>query len=892
MNKLVPQFRYLTWIMALLTPLTVQADISVVNLQTSHGRITLELYPDDAPITVDNFLSYVNRGFYDGLIFHRVIENFMIQAGAYDADFYDFLAGDPNFSDPGWLYDPLYYHEPNDPIVNESDNGLKNVRGTIAMARTSAPDSATSQFFINQLDNPHLDATSGRNGYAVFGRVIEGMDVVDTIAQLPTQYVHSSFEDLPVDPVVINQATLVLSFSSTSGDFREVDFLGAQDGSVRTYLGQGSFSGQSYTQSFSPETYLNVACLRWRQTAEPNRNVDQFDLLLARDDRGFIWVFQYELNDDTLVDANSPAQFVPLSALTNTMHFRLLSGNFNPSNLADPNNILVREENGATITEQIIAFNESLPRLPYYSNELILVEQTRLVDPNDITWRYYHASVGLVLDLCDDSGAPDGDGWRLGWYGESQPSFRSGSDDFRDVPFINAEPADLRIYLGQGSFTGSSFDITCATQERLGVKCLKITESPVDSIRPEGTKLLARDQSGGLWLFERTTAGLIDFSAAYIDQIVPLKKANDMHLLLMTGVAVETGTSITVGDGPDVETEEIISLNESLERFPDFDNQLMLVKWFQQGHEDLAQWQYFHETTALMQQVASNIVDPNLPDPNGDGWYLREPQQMQDVVIVLKVGKTPLPPSDYFKVGGQFAATPDDFSGRELEFRVGPYRLTIDTDDPGFTKSTPVENVYLYKGTPDGTARIVALMDLRRGRFIISARRVNLTGLNSPVKVELRAGDYYGAALASVKAGQDTPLRFMRGEEDILRLHSFRFVYDDGPNAYWSYGLTVVGDIATDFYPLSLAGKEITIIWGQSTFTIPAGVNGLKQQGRREKFIYKNPGQNLRLAYFDLENCKFRVVIAQAHLNRLPQNLSIRFEKDDDTYFQQSISVP
>lgn len=166
----------------------------VVVLETNFGDISIELYPADAPITVDNFLSYVNSGFYDSLLFHRVIDGFMIQAGR-------FLYYNGQF----------YYRNPGDSIVNESYNGLLNLRGTIAMARTDEPDSATAQFFINHIDNTSLDRVDDTDvGYCVFGNVTEGMDVVDDIAVVPTTYVQYVSDDFPYDPMVGIYAASVL----------------------------------------------------------------------------------------------------------------------------------------------------------------------------------------------------------------------------------------------------------------------------------------------------------------------------------------------------------------------------------------------------------------------------------------------------------------------------------------------------------------------------------------------------------------------------------------------------------------------------------------------------------------------------------------------------------
>jgi peptidyl-prolyl cis-trans isomerase A (cyclophilin A) len=160
-----------------------------VRLSTSVGDIVVELDKDKAPKTVDNFVQYVKAGHYDGTVFHRVIDNFMIQGGGMSAD----MNEKPTRA----------------PIPLESRNGLANVRGTVAMARTMDPNSATSQFFINVKDNAFLDQANARdgNGYAVFGRVVEGMDVVDKIKGVPTGN-KGGHQNVPVQPVVINKATL------------------------------------------------------------------------------------------------------------------------------------------------------------------------------------------------------------------------------------------------------------------------------------------------------------------------------------------------------------------------------------------------------------------------------------------------------------------------------------------------------------------------------------------------------------------------------------------------------------------------------------------------------------------------------------------------------------
>ena len=155
---------------------------TIVVLTTSMGNIEIKLATKEAPVTTENFLSYVEDDYFDGTIFHRVIPGFMIQGGGFNPDGTQKTTGDP--------------------IALESDNGLKNERGTIAMARTNNPDSATSQFFINLVDNAFLDKSSGSDGYAVFGEVVEGLDVVDAIAGVKTS-TKGAFQDWPEEDIVI-----------------------------------------------------------------------------------------------------------------------------------------------------------------------------------------------------------------------------------------------------------------------------------------------------------------------------------------------------------------------------------------------------------------------------------------------------------------------------------------------------------------------------------------------------------------------------------------------------------------------------------------------------------------------------------------------------------------
>ncbi|MBB6066880.1 peptidylprolyl isomerase [Methanococcus maripaludis] len=163
-------------------------EVVYATIQTNYGNMTFELYPDKAPITVENFKKYAESGFYEGTIFHRVISDFMIQGGGFTAN--------------GTKKETI------DPIKNEAKNGLSNKRGTIAMARTNIVDSATSQFFINTVDNSYLDYQNDQNyGYAVFGEMTDGFDVLDKIENVATAN-NGQYQNWPVEDVIIEKVTI------------------------------------------------------------------------------------------------------------------------------------------------------------------------------------------------------------------------------------------------------------------------------------------------------------------------------------------------------------------------------------------------------------------------------------------------------------------------------------------------------------------------------------------------------------------------------------------------------------------------------------------------------------------------------------------------------------
>lgn len=191
------QTRIAAFLFMLIACVSAQAANPYVQIETNKGSFVVELYPEKAPVSVANFLKYVENGFYPGTVFHRIVDRFMIQGGGFTSDL---------------------KHKPTlEPIVNESNNGLRNERGTLAMARTFDPNSGTSQFFINLEDNKFLNYYKPDPhyiGYAVFGKVIQGMDVVERIGQVPTRTA-GQHADVPVEPVVIENISRMAVLAET-----------------------------------------------------------------------------------------------------------------------------------------------------------------------------------------------------------------------------------------------------------------------------------------------------------------------------------------------------------------------------------------------------------------------------------------------------------------------------------------------------------------------------------------------------------------------------------------------------------------------------------------------------------------------------------------------------
>jgi len=882
---------------------------SVVRLETSKGNITAELYGGQTPITVHNFLEYAHRGFYNGVIFHRVINNFMIQTGAYGVNLYAFVAVNPDLSDPNWVRNPLFYREPNAPIKNEAATTLKNLRGTLAMARQSAADSATSQFFINQKANPSLDKTASSAGYCVFGKVLTGLDVVDAIAAVPTYTVDQNFQDLPRDPVVLYRALELWTFEDNSGDLTQAAFLGAAAGLTRTWLGQKAYAGQEFTDRFTAKSVLNVNCLEWQRSALAQAGGSGFTLTLARDNQGALRVFKYVVGTgsgaQTRFEAASLAEVKTLGELLGDeeMSFRLIAGRCQLNNAGDPANRIVTTTGGVTRTQQIVSVAGQRPELPFYRDELVVVRDEQTPGTSGLRWSFYHGSVGLVLDLLHtrttpgdanyfdpaDPAAParERDGWRLGWYGLTRPVFGAYSNDFSNVNFLKAKPGTLRPYRGQGAYQGLRYLLACTPQTWLTVPGLLLEESAVpEAQRPAGSLLLARDAGSGLWLLRRTLGSQTEFEAPTLDDAFPLRLSSDLALRLPAG-AYRQGDTLSQGSGEQQETMRVVSVSASLENRPKYGNDLVLLKGRHGQTNPELEWSYYDSTVGLVLDLWPEPAQGEVINPNGTGWALAEPNALKEADIWLKADRNRLSPSDGFRLLARSDLPPAEFGRSKLYLSVGPWSLAADTAGPGW-EQLGQRPVYRYVHQPGGGEKVVVLLDLRTGQAAVQGQGLNLTGLVDPVPVEMSLGGYYARGTARVRGAQGAPLLFQRGYADALAGRWFRFAYDNGPNSATSYQLTVVGEIAAQTTPFEPNSLKTTIKWGASkTYTID---KGKFKALPGEKYLYRNPNGTLRSAWFDLANCRFMLVIKGDNLSVPPQDLQIKFE-DAAVRFDKTVRI-
>jgi len=203
-------------------------------------------------------------------------------------------------------------------------------------------------------------------------------------------------------------------------------------------------------------------------------------------------------------------------------------------------------------------------------------------------------------------------------------------------------------------------------------------------------------------------------------------------------------------------------------------------------------------------------------------------------------------------------------------------------------KQSGGNNVLIYSGSPNETEMVAIKINLAKGTFLISGKRLDLSGMGKPIKVDIVTNGYWGCGQAQIKNNKEVPIVFMQGYENVLREEKFTFVYDDRVR---NDSLTVKGEIATREYPIDLSETKLTVSWGSNTFIIKSG-ELVKKNANSEKYTYQASSGDLRLAYFDMENGTFRIVIRKAYLSKPPQELGVKIEDEDgNVLFNEKMKI-
>ena len=697
---------------------SVNAGRTIVTIETNLGDITVELYKDEAPITVENFLNYVDKDFYDGIIFHRVIANFMAQTGAYDESLYDFDFSQYDEYNPFDIRDPNVFHEPDASIVDEAT--LSNVRGTLSMAKSGA-NTGNSQFFINFVDNTHLDADTATNGgHTVFGNVIDGMDIVDMMNGVDNiadpddnenteEYDHITgyFDDIPETPIVINHIYRVQDFDdSNSSNFDDIDFLKASNGGIRTFVGTGANQGDIWNYEFSEVDLLGVKCLKWHKDAQ-DTNIPDKSYYMTRDVEGKIFILKEVKDEDTdseqilyeaedLLDLRSIDYYA-----ANDMYFKLIAGQYDESDINSDTNKIVLGSGGSTITEQIVEFDASLS--PNYTNDdLFVVKYSRGLQGSEtlIEYYYYHKDDGLVLYLQEEDQDTTGDGWWL-----DDKIFNSESTDFSDVPFLklkNDYPF-TRYFVAEGdrdqNFTTS---IAYPSDKFNNVSYVQWIQN---GIPEEGIKNfeihLAKDTNDIVWVFYYESEFQVIFEADNLIEAVKLETfANEnIQFALIAGAfnpddLDDASNKILRVENTITINEKIVSFNETLSHIPLYQNELIKVKRWEgtDADEDDNNIWYYSADVGLVRNYRDEETGSE-----GNGWevanfgglFMDDSDDFTEVDFLKTAiddekhyyGSNDLEDDNYTyeftdaTVGGisimKFVSSPDDSTDKTFEFQIG-----------------------------------------------------------------------------------------------------------------------------------------------------------------------------------------------------------------------------
>ncbi len=699
--------------------------------------------------------------------------------------------------------------------------------------------------------------------------------------------------------------------STDSKDMTEVDYLKATIGNTRSYYGSNELADKDITQTFSSVTVGGLSAFRMIASEEDN-SVNLYDIQIVKDNLGVIWVLRYKKNGSSVFYVGSGSQAYleakPLSYFADKdMYFKLLCNDYDSSLPYDEENedtnvnkIAYTNSDSDSITEAIVDFNATLPGIPYYNDDLVLVEYDNLTDPNDsIRWKYYHKDDGLVREIRSETNDVNDleniDTYRLAWSSKSKPTFNSESSDFSDVRFVYAQPGDIRLMVGQGRYEDLSYLVKYRLASKLGVQCLELYSdlTKIEDINLEESLFVARDtEDDSLWILADYVNDQAVFETDYIDQAVPFERWPDIRWQMCANDDIAVGDSFTNGDI----TKKFIADELEISQRADLDETVFLLKQTYDPTGDVDNYTYLAQTEGVVLSLYDSFMDPNEPDPNyddpdmieyrtADGFYQAEETSIDDLVIRLAASRdrTPGRISDSLVMKGEFDLTAEEFVGMPLTIAVGNWSTTIDTTSTAFKKLS--NTLYRYKAIVDGRSIVYLALDLKHDIFLFKAARIDLSGLKQPIAVTMVAGGEIYQNNAELLGKM--PVYFNKGTYDTLE--AYRYVRRWNESRINDKLVIVGGITASSNIDLTDVGS-VTVTWGTTSDDIASKY--MVRAGNRNRYYYKDPSGTFRLLLIDWDACAFKVYMVKNSLTAPSSDLTITVtDSDDNTIYSETTVV-
>ena len=819
------------------------AQETVVTLQIAgFGNVVIELFPEDAPITIDNFLGYVDSGFYDGLIFHRVIENFVIQTGAYDTE--------------------LDFHEPNDPIVGEADNNLQNDRGTVAMALSGGdPNSGTSQFYINhnQEGNHHLDGL-----HTVFGRVRSGMDIVDQIAATATHTVNG-MTDVPVDDVIITRAARVQA-DLTVAAVNEPNDIIAEPGENITLpvrlQNNGSAEAAHITDPNQPiytSLYLTTADTFDPNdpTATSNQLLDEFSVtsLVANNNYDEDITFEAPSEPGTYyinIMADRSETVIEYNETNNAVTIPLTVAPDQPDLLlADPCQTLYRIELDHSVEIPIeirnIGFDQTGPfeMWMYLATDPAFVPSfpadhlnDRLVQPDQSPFAFQSPAL------------PDGMGFTI--------ENLAGRDNHSETVTFNASLDVGTYYLTSYADDANNvleYDETNNAGQLITL-VLEPNQPDLIILDPQSARLTAQS-AGQVQLtvqVQNDGHNMAQAAEPFVVEVLISEDPCDFE-------NAEVAAQFTIGS-----LDEAVTHTEAIEFTAPIDIGTYYLAITADADGQIAE---FNE---LNNQASPITLDVSA-----------EPTDI-DVSRFLAIAGVGIG-SDCLYIVGRLEADLDDAHGQfEIAGRV---RITAGAfqEDLQKTQFNSIGRLYIYQDFSAGGLDLV-MLDLNTGVFTVFGRSLDLTGLAAPLDMRISFGGFLGQdelTESVINGAALMPIKFMQGYKDSLRVVG---AYVALNSATGLYSLRLLGEISLLDGSVDLTAESVQINWG-SLFNETIAAGGFKKIG--SMFVYLRPAGaigEIASAMFDMTSGRVYLDVREASLS--PQSGTVTFRMQFADFDQTS----